>query len=140
MTERGKPPACHPDRPYFAKGLCSRCYEQQRRKHDPARKNAHNRKFTRANPDKVREYQRRYAYGLEPAQFDSMVAEQEGRCAVCERVKPLCVDHCHETGHVRALVCKVCNIAIGVAESCPNFASNLLAYVTATQELKWPAP
>ncbi|MGW1497585.1 endonuclease VII domain-containing protein [Streptomyces mirabilis] len=63
------------------------------------------------------------AYGLTPEQYDAMVEEQNGVCAICGRperakrdgkVMRMPVDHCHKTGRVRALLCHACNRAIGL--------------------------
>lgn len=51
-----------------------------------------------------------------------MVEAQDGMCALCGkpesvkrngRVVRLAVDHCHETGRVRGLLCFGCNVSIG---------------------------
>jgi hypothetical protein len=53
-------------------------------------------------------------YGLTVEEFESMVARQEGRCAICKGVKPLVIDHCHKSDQVRALLCSKCNTALGL--------------------------
>jgi len=60
-----------------------------------------------------------------------MVAQQNGRCAICER-KPdqiLCIDHSHETGKVRALLCRKCNTGLGCYDDDPAFARKAAAYL-----------
>ena len=56
-------------------------------------------------------------YGLDPDDFERMVARQGGVCAICREApgdgKVLCVDHCHKSGLNRALLCSECNAAIG---------------------------
>src|SRR5262249_48040161 len=54
-------------------------------------------------------------YGISPAEYDELLAKQDGACAICRRrsKERLCVDHCHVTGMVRGLLCKDCNIALG---------------------------
>lgn len=42
---------------------------------------------------------------------------QQGRCAVCPSTGPLVVDHDHETGLVRGLLCRGCNVREGQWES-----------------------
>lgn len=62
-------------------------------------------------------------YGITSADYDRMLADQSGGCALCG-VKPealkagrfrefLHVDHDHDTGKVRALLCPDCNLMIG---------------------------
>ncbi|RPE39691.1 recombination endonuclease VII [Streptomyces sp. Ag109_O5-1] len=57
-------------------------------------------------------------YGVDKAMFEAMYFEQDGKCAIpiCTR-EAVSVDHDHETGRVRGLVCQGCNIALGFLES-----------------------
>ena len=57
-------------------------------------------------------------YGITPDDYNQMFSEQEGCCAICgihqtETKHKLHVDHCHETGAIRGLLCKNCNFALG---------------------------
>ena len=60
-------------------------------------------------------------HGITPEERDVMIAERDGRCDICgERpVSPLPtqnqlhVDHDHNTGKIRGLLCSRCNRAIG---------------------------
>jgi hypothetical protein len=61
-------------------------------------------------------------YGLSPAQFDSLLAAQNGVCAICgsahsrmKNAKRLYVDHCHVTNMNRGLLCFRCNSLLGNA-------------------------
>jgi Recombination endonuclease VII len=62
-----------------------------------------------------REYNRRYRlthrYGITIEEYDAILAAQDGGCAICKGRRPylLAVDHCHRTGNVRGLLCKLCN-------------------------------
>lgn len=60
-------------------------------------------------------------YGLTVDQYDALLEKQGGGCAICLKPMPeegsghlrLCVDHCHDTGEVRGLLCMRCNTALG---------------------------
>jgi hypothetical protein len=51
-------------------------------------------------------------YGLTSGEYDELLAAQGGKCAICRgrpRSKRLAVDHNHDTGAVRGLLCSRCN-------------------------------
>jgi len=85
----------------------------------------------------VRRRQRLKRYGLTPEDYDRMVDEQDGACAIC--LKPgdldptsqmrLGVDHDHGTGRVRGLLCRPCNRAVGIMEDDPNRAQRMSDYL-----------
>lgn len=62
-------------------------------------------------------------YGLSLDDLNNMLHEQNNSCAICRAgislggnstiTGTLCVDHCHNTGAVRGLLCRNCNRAIG---------------------------
>lgn len=63
------------------------------------------------------ELKRKYGFSLEG--YTELYSEQNGKCFICSTHKPsrgkdrLVVDHCHETGAVRGLLCHKCNRGIG---------------------------
>jgi Recombination endonuclease VII len=72
-------------------------------------------------------------YGITPAEYDALLAKQNGACAICRR-RPkgrLCVDHCHVTGMVRGLLCKECNGALGYLKDDQASLVAALAYLGA---------
>ena len=58
-------------------------------------------------------------YGLTLESFDEMLKAQGGVCAICkqtDKTGKFLVDHDHETGKVRGLLCRRCNHIIGLYE------------------------
>lgn len=69
---------------------------------------------------KQRQYNLKIKYGITPEEFAEMVKNQGGVCKICgnsplERYgkKVLFVDHDHNSGKIRALLCQKCNLGIG---------------------------
>lgn len=68
-------------------------------------------------------------YGLAVDDFDRMVIEQCGRCAICEQpMEKPAIDHDHKTGKVRGLLCGPCNLALGVVEDRLHAVAEYLCY------------
>lgn len=58
-------------------------------------------------------------YGINLEEFDAMYQQQAGRCAICDTgvsADKICVDHCHDSGQVRKLLCHNCNTMLGLAK------------------------
>lgn len=62
-----------------------------------------------------RDYALRRKYGLTSEEVATMAVAQEGKCAICTRALGdlYHVDHSHETGAVRGLLCAHCNVGLG---------------------------
>jgi hypothetical protein len=69
-------------------------------------------------------------YRLTLEQYEAMFLDQGGRCAICEQpesvrnrdgsLRRLHVDHDHQSGTVRALLCSACNHVVGYIERSPD--------------------
>jgi predicted SprT family Zn-dependent metalloprotease len=55
-------------------------------------------------------------YKITQKEYDLKLKSQNYRCAICRSVEPLVVDHCHDTGRVRDLLCNQCNLNLGHLE------------------------
>lgn len=68
-------------------------------------------------------------------QYDEMLAAQSGTCAICRqeeksgRYKSLCIDHCHDSGAIRGLLCSNCNRALGLFKDSPQVMAAATAYL-----------
>ncbi len=88
---------CHPDREHMGKGYCAACYHKNIGKYHGHRR----------------------LYGIDRDAFDGLWEDNQGRCGVCFRsfngtTVRYAVDHDHETGTVRGLLCRNCNTALGM--------------------------
>ncbi|MGW0825908.1 endonuclease VII domain-containing protein [Streptomyces sp. NPDC002845] len=68
-------------------------------------------------------------YGLTPAELEAMVAEQQGICCICLAAPAEHVDHCHNTGRVRGVLCFSCNAALGQFKDRPDVIRRAATYV-----------
>lgn len=91
-----------------------------------------------ADPNYGRNADLKRHYGVTLEWYNERFAEQNGVCAICERpetavikgkVIAMAVDHCHDTGKVRALLCRSCNNAIGAFEHDPTFLQKAIEYL-----------
>lgn len=69
-------------------------------------------------------------YGITVEEYDLMKAAQNGVCKLCHHpTRKLDVDHCHETGAVRGLLCMQCNHALGILGDNVEGLKRALKYV-----------
>ena len=59
-------------------------------------------------------------FNLTVDDYNNMVDEQKGLCAICGRVpkRKLSIDHCHNSKIIRGLLCRQCNYNLGWYEQC----------------------
>lgn len=75
-------------------------------------------------------------YGLTPDDYIKMSTEQDNKCYICGEVNKfgpwrdkLVVDHCHETGKVRKLLCDKCNKGLGQFNDDPRLLEKAANYL-----------
>ncbi|MBZ6103812.1 endonuclease VII domain-containing protein [Streptomyces olivaceus] len=68
-------------------------------------------------------------YGITEMERDALVASQGGACCICLAAPAAHVDHCHETGRVRGVLCFSCNAALGQFKDRPDAIRRAAAYV-----------
>jgi hypothetical protein len=96
----------------------------------------HNRLWRLANPAKHRLHGRKYRlkknYGISIGQYRDLLKTQGGKCAIClvHLEDSARIDHCHNTGQVRGLLCGKCNTAIGFLNDNPELLRRAADYLT----------
>lgn len=82
-----------------------------------------------------RVYNLKKRYGIDLEFYEYLIKKQNNKCAICENVlgtndgHRLAVDHCHATGKVRGLLCKICNNAIGLFRENITFLERTISYL-----------
>ena len=75
----------------------------------------------------------RRKYGITIEQYERMFVRQNGVCAICSRMslngRTLDVDHNHNTGQVRGLLCPKCNMAMGLLGENIDIFKKTIAYL-----------
>lgn len=76
---------------------------------------------------------RLYRYGMRTEDFERIWADQDGACAICRLVFEdrlvACIDHDHESGAVRGLLCAMCNGGLGMLGDDQSRLLAALAYL-----------
>lgn len=124
-------------RHYACKACCDAYYQTPKGK-EVARRAT--KKFIRKlKHERPEEYQRRVfrqnlkKYGLTPERYEEMVKAQDGRCVICNTEllggKQTHIDHNHDTGEVRAILCTLCNVGIGAFRERVDLLRKAIAYI-----------
>ena len=108
------------DLPARCKGMCDSHYSKARwaEGYRPPSVNAASRRRAHL----------KHRYRLTDEEVDFIIGEQRGACAICGELPSdsntrahwngkLCVDHDHDTGKVRGLLCNDCNLTVGYGKS-----------------------
>jgi hypothetical protein len=131
---------------------CKQCYqttwgrrwvsENKERKRTIRRERA--RRTYEARRDKVVAWARKYRFGVDQAAYNALFEAQSGVCAICRRpetasfrgrVKQLSLDHDHQTGRIRGLLCGNCNIMIGQAQDSIVLLTSMIDYLRAPRSI-----
>lgn len=76
--------------------------------------NKANKQFRKENPGYQSSAMRKSRYDITKEQFNALLEEQGGRCAICyKELDTPKIDHNHKTGAIRGIVCQACNVLLG---------------------------
>lgn len=109
-------------------------YDQSYRESNREKINNYARVYNQANRDKLKDNRLRRTYGITLEEYNKMFEDQNGCCAICNEHQLtlnqiLYVDHCHESGRVRGLLCLNCNILLGKAKDSEKILFKAIEYL-----------
>lgn len=95
--------------------------------------------WRKRNPDKVKQMVRnanlQKSHGITQQDYEEMLLNQGGVCAICEANAPgvvgrsFYVDHCHVTTLIRGLLCHYCNVGLGHFKDSPSLLRRAAEYL-----------
>lgn len=139
-------------RRHWARGYCATHYSQFHRGNTPGEIGpvhawGERTQYTCAVPNCSRTHRRNgfccqhsyiyRIYGIHPQRFEELLEEQGGVCAICRgecAMNPrLSVDHDHDSGLIRGLLCNRCNIGLGRFREQPELLRRAAEYIEAAR-------
>lgn len=107
-------------------------------KNNPDKRLAKQRSWHRRNRNKPFIYKLKSVYGLTLEQYEAMYAAHKGVCAICKNPEPkgrsLHIDHCHETGKIRGLLCSHHNHLLGFAQDSILILESAIMYLQRSRQ------
>lgn len=88
-------------------------------------------RYHQANPHVKREHYLKINYGITNDDYQTLLTSQNHQCAVCGDSPEynLVVDHNHDTGEIRGLLCQPCNQALGLLKDSPEIIQSAQNYL-----------
>lgn len=109
-----------------------RAQERDRYHADPDSFSRKNKEWRVANPKKVKNGKLKYYWGISIDEYERMLNEQGGVCAICG-TKPseryLAIDHNHKTDSRRGLLCMECNTGLGKFKESVETMNKAIVYL-----------
>lgn len=91
-------------------------------------------KYAANNPEKTRDSwtRGRLRYKgvlLDDAMWQKILDLREAGCSICGKTDDLVIDHCHDKSHVRGVLCRTCNIGLGMFHDNPDNLESAIRYL-----------
>jgi len=118
--------------------VCRRAREKRRYDRDPKKfldkdKNGKSARGWKVEPTKQRAYNLKTKFGISLEEYGDMLERQGGVCKICKNAclsgNNLAVDHNHDTGQVRDLLCIGCNTGLGSFRDNREILESAVAYL-----------
>ena len=121
------------------KPLCKAKFDHR----TPEGRSAYGKEWRAKNPGLYKDKTLKSDFGIGIREYEAMIIEQNGTCAICKKIETtkrhgkdvaLSVDHDHETGAVRGLLCVNCNNGLGQFKDKPEILEQAAAYLRIDRE------
>lgn len=113
--------------------------------HEINKKKTRDRYHANIGANRIRARQSRFKqrYGITEAERDALFRRQRGRCVICRREKEPTetwfgwhLDHCHKTKTVRGVLCRACNMRLGLFRHNKTFLRAAEKYLSCATTVK----
>lgn len=112
------------------KSRCAKCHDRESHKNYVIK---HGASKTKMNPKSARNYHLKNKYGLDLEEYSLMLKSQNYKCVICKSVledsRNWPVDHDHQTGKVRSILCYRCNTLLGQANDSIEILRAAIVYL-----------
>lgn len=112
---------------------CKKCCSKQsaeRYKNNIEKCREEHRNWANKNKDKVAFTKAKSAYGITKEEYDSLIR----KCQICGSEKNLVIDHSHQSGRIRGMLCNSCNKGLGLFRDNPALLERASDYVLGEYE------
>lgn len=102
---------------------------------DPTSHRESSKNWREKNPERHADNHAKWKYGVEHGTYATMLAAQNGVCAICSTTEPggkskrFHIDHCHDSGEIRGLLCSCCNTGIGQLKHSEDILLKAVTYL-----------
>lgn len=94
---------------------------------------AYSKKYYYKNKEKLLDKFIFSKYNINKKELQNLRNNSKGKCNICKKScttgRKLAIDHCHNTGKVRGLLCSKCNLMLGQAKDNINILKSAINYL-----------
>lgn len=116
---------------YYCK-LCSNLHKKKYYLDNPEKKRKQlltAKKHRENNKDKYKNFKLKEKYNISLDDYNILLMKQQYKCKICNKIEPLFVDHCHNTGKIRGLLCHFCNVMLGFSKEDISILKSAISYL-----------
>lgn len=122
------------------KTICKKCFNKKReeqRKRNPStlRKQSslnRSKKYVTTHKELLKNKRLKSTYNVDLQWFYETLIQQDFKCKICSTEiseNSARVDHCHARGHIRGLLCNLCNVGLGAFKDNIESLKNAIKYL-----------